>query len=428
MIIDVVIVSLLILVSGFFSMSEIAVVSAKNTLLEIEQKKGSRGAATALELKKGSDNFLSAVQIGVTLTSIVNGAYGGAKLSHYLVPFFNQFNISEPYSESVSFIVVVVLITYFSIILGELVPKTLALNNSTKLAIAVARPIKLISIAFYPIVRLLSASTNLFSRLINIKPADQAISEMELRAMLKTASMEGVIDLQENIIHEQVFYFSDKRARHIMTHRTDVEWVDIAKDKSEVIENLLQTKHNRILLCNNTLDDFVGLIIMKELLMELYEKGDNINLQHLIREPLIVPSTLRAQNLLSRFRQKHYSMAVVVDEYGSLEGIVTLHDIIENLLGSIPDEHENEEPDVFIRNENSALINGDAPIEVLTSFIDDFVIDFEEIDYSTVAGFVLTHINKIPQVGDTFDYEDITFEIVDVDGNKIDKVMLTKKQ
>lgn len=414
---------MLILLNGFFAMSEIAVVSAKSTYLEAASKRGSKGAERVLKLKADPDSFLSSVQVGITLIGIINGAYGGATLSSYLVPFFSQYSLTAPYAESISMIVVVFAITYLSIVVGELVPKTIALNNSGKVAIAVALPINIISLVFYPFVRFLALSTNLFNRLIGLKAEDNMVSEMELRSLLKTASLEGVIEKEENIIHEQVFYFSDKRTRHIMTHRTDVEWVDLSKDKKDIINDLLNTNHSRILACNKTLDDFVGVLYMKEFLIELYH-NDNIDIENLLKEPLIVPSTFRAQRILERFRLKHNYMAVVVDEYGSLDGIITLHDIIENLVGSIPDEHEVSEPDVYVRKDNSVLINGEAPIEVLAQFSDDIIIDFEEIDYSTVAGFVLSHINKIPQVGDMFDFENLRFEIVDIDGNKIDKVLL----
>lgn len=424
--IDILIILFLILLNGFFAMSEIAVVSAKKNKLETERKRGSKGASKALQLQADSESFLSSVQVGITLIGIVNGAYGGATLATYLVPFFDRFGWSAPYAETVSLIIVVALITYLSIVIGELVPKTIALNNAEKMAITVSRPIYAVSIVFYPFVRFLAVSTGLFNKLIGLKPKDEVISEIELRAMLKTASKEGIIEKEENIIHEQVFYFSDKRARHLMTHRTDIEWVDISKEKTEIIDDLLHTRHGRILVCNKTLDDFVGIVMMKELLSELYRKGD-VDLNQFVREPLIIPSTLRAQKVLQQFKHNHKFIAVVVDEYGSLDGIITLHDIIENLVGSIPNENETEEPDIFMRNENSALVNGEAAIEVLTNFIDDFIIDFQEIDYSTVAGFVLSHINKIPQVGDRFEYENTIFEIVDVDGNKIDKVMVTKK-
>lgn len=426
MIIDVVIILFLILLNGFFAMSEIAVVSAKSTYLEAARRNGSKGAEIAIKLKSDPDRFLSSVQVGITLIGIINGAYGGATLASHLMPFFKQFVAIASYADTISIIMVVFVITYLSIVIGELVPKTIALNNSGKVAIAVARPVHIVSMIFYPFVRFLALSTNLINRFIGLKSEESLISEMELRAMLKLASIEGVIEKEENIIHEHVFYFSDKRTRHIMTHRTDVEWVDISKSEDEVIRSLLQTKHSRILACNKTIDDFVGIIVMKELLLELY-KNDNVDIKLLLKEPIIVPSTLRAQKILDRFKQEHNFIAIVVDEYGSLDGIITLHDIIENFVGTIPDEHEIDEPDIFIRNKNSALINGEAPIEVLTQFVDDFIIDFEEIDYSTVAGFVLSHINKIPQVGDHFDFKNMIFEIVDIDGNKIDKILLILK-
>ncbi len=415
---------MLILLNGFFAMSEIAVVSAKSTYLDNARKEGSKGAQIAIKLKSDPDSFLSSVQVGITLIGIINGAYGGSTLSAHLVPFFSQFASISHYADTISIIIVVFIITYLSIVIGELVPKTIALNNSGRVAIAVSRPIQIVSIIFYPFVRFLAFSTNVFNKLIGLKSEESLISEMELRAMLKMASIEGVIEKEENIIHEHVFYFSDKRTRHIMTHRTDVEWVDISKDKDDVIEYLLKTKHSKILACNKSIDDFVGIIVMKELLLELY-KNDEIDIKSLLREPLIVPSSLRAQKIVDRFKQEHKFMAIVVDEYGSLDGIVTLHDIIENFVGSIPDEHERDEPDVFIRSDNSALISGEAPIEVLTQFVDDFIIDFEEIYYSTVAGFVLSHINKTPQIGDKFDFRNMTFEIVDIDGRKIDKILLT---
>ena len=425
--IEVLIILLLIVLNGFFALSEIAVVSSSKTKLESERKKGNSGAETALKLKADPDNFLSAVQVGITLIGIVNGAYGGSTLSVYVEPFFRQFAWSAPYASTISIILVVFLITYVSIVIGELVPKTIALNNPEKVSIFVSRPVHVVSIVFYPFVRLLAASTSLFNKLIGLKPVSGTLSEMELRAMLKTASKEGVIEREENIIHEQVFYFSDKRARHLMTHRTDVEWVNVLQKKEQIVADLLKCRHSKVLACNGKLDDFVGIISIKEFLIAYYANHD-FSLNELVQEPLIFPSSLRAQKVLETFRDKHKSFAVVVDEYGSLDGIITLHDIFENLVGTLVDENENEEPDIFMRNDHSALVNGEAPLEILTLFLDDFIIDFETIDYSTIAGFVLSNINKIPQVGDKFVYDNTEFEIVDVDGKKNDKVIITKKQ
>ncbi|MDD2327810.1 MAG: hemolysin family protein [bacterium] len=425
---DILIIFLLILLNGFFALSEIAIVSARRNKLEGERKKGSKGARRALGLRDEPDNFLSSVQVGITLIGIINGAYGGRAFAEYLVPLFQQFPVTAPFADAIAMVLVVFLITYLSIVVGELVPKTMALNNPEKLAIAAAPAIHLVSIIFYPFVKLLSHSTSVINRLIGIRPRSEVVSEMELRAMLKTASREGVIDAEENIIHEQVFYFSDKRAIHLMTHRTDLEWVDIDKGRDEVIQDLLKTKHSKILACRKKIDEFAGTITVRDLLLRLYNQ-EPFEIEDLILEPIIVPNTLRAQKVLENFKNNHKFVAVVVDEYGSLDGIITIHDIFENLVGAIPEESEepSADPLYFQRDETSALISGEAPIEILTRLDEEFIVDFDKIDYATVAGFVFECVNKIPFVGDTFEYDNLLFEIVDLDGNRIDKVLVTRK-
>ncbi|HHT34890.1 MAG TPA: HlyC/CorC family transporter [Bacteroidales bacterium] len=425
---DIIIIFLLILLNGFFALSEIAIVSARKNKLETERKRGSKGAQRALSLRAEPDNFLSSVQVGITLIGIINGAYGGQAFAVYLAPFFEQFPATAPFAEAIAMVLVVFLITYLSIVVGELVPKTMALNKPEKLAIAVAPAIHLVSIIFYPFVKLLSLSTSLINRLLGIGPRNEVVSEMELRAMLKTASREGVIDAEENIIHEQVFYFSDKKAIHLMTHRTDVEWVDIDKSREEIIQDLLQTRHSKILACRKKIDEFVGTITVRDLLLRLYNH-DSFGIEDLIMEPIIVPSTLRAQKVLENFKNNHKFVAVVVDEYGSLDGIITIHDIFENLVGAIPEENDEPtaDPIFYQRDDHSALVSGEAPIEILTRLDEEFIVDFDKIDYATVAGFVFACINKIPFVGDTFEYDNLLFEIVDLDGNKIDKVLVTRK-
>jgi putative hemolysin len=428
MLTDSIIVFALIVLNGFFALSEIAIVSARKDRLEAERRLGREGAARALKLRSEPDNFLSSVQVGITLIGIVNGAYGGQAFAVHLTPALERLAVTAPFAEAISMVVAVFAITFVSIVIGELVPKTIALNNPVKMAIAVAPVIHGISVVFYPFVKLLSASTGFVNRLTGLKPIEETVSEMELRAMLKTASLAGVIDAEENSIHEQVFYFSDKRAIHLMTHRTDVEWVDVSKGREEVIKELLQTKHSKILACRKVIDDFAGSISMRDFLLRLNERTP-FEIEELITEPLIVPNNLLAQKVLEHFRNNHKFVAVVVDEYGSLDGIITLHDIFENLVGAIPDETEDERPAplIVMRPDRSALVSGEAPIELLAQIDGDFIVNFDRIDYSTVAGFVLECINKIPAAGDRFDYGDLHFEIVEVEGNKIDKVSVTKK-
>lgn len=417
----------LVFVNGFFALSEIALVSSKKTRLETDSNEGHKGAKMALKLQSKSENFLSAIQIGMTLIGIINGVYGGVTIAAQVAPFFAQYSVLAPYADKISMLVVVFIITYFTIVIGELVPKTIALNNPEKVAKVVAIPIHYFSKAFYPFVILLSKSTNGLTKLLGIKKKTDVVSEMELRTMIKAASMQGIIEKEQDIIHERVFYFSDKRAKHLMTHRTDVDWIDINDTQAAKVDLILNSRHSKLIVCEDTLDNFVGIITVKEVLVELLSDRE-FSIKQLTVEPLIVPSTIRAQRVLDLFKKNQQYIAIVVDEYGNFEGIITLHDIIENLVGDIPQEDEEIEPDIFIREDNSALVNGDASIELMTHFIEDFVIDFEEIDYSTIAGFVLANINKMPQLGDKFEFEDLIFEIIDLDGNRIDKVLITKKQ
>ncbi len=420
------IIVVLIFVNGFFALSEIALVSSKKNRLESDKKKGHKGAKIALQLQSKSEDFLSAIQIGITLIGIINGVYGGVTIASKVAPLFYNIPIIAPYAETISLALVVFLITYISIVVGELVPKTIALNNPEKIAKIVAIPIHYFSKTFYPFVVLLSKSTNLLNKLLGIHKKTDVISEMELRSMIKHASVLGVIEKGQDIIHEKVFYFSDKRAKHLMTHRLDVEWIDINDTWPEVVDKILHSRHSKLIACQNTLDNFIGIVTVKEVLVELLIK-DDFTIRQFIAEPLIVPSNIRAQRVLDLFKIKQQYVAIVVDEYGNFEGIITLHDIIENLVGEMPDEDEDIEPDVYIREDKSALVSGDASIEVMSEFIDGFFIDFEEIDYSTIAGFVLANINKIPQLGDKFEYEDLIFQIMELDGNRIDKILITKK-
>lgn len=415
----------LILLNGFFALSEIALVSAKRARLEQKKVEGSKGAKIALKLLDDSENFLSAVQVGITLVGIVTGMYGGMQIADEVTPFFQQFTLTAPYAAEVSLILTVVLITYVSIVIGELVPKTIALSNPDKVAITVAPIVFYFSAIFYPFVKLLSFSTFLVNKMLGIKKHTEQLTEAELRQMIKIASTEGVIEKEQNIIHEKVFYFADKRAKHIMTHRTDVEWIDLNEPEKKIREQLYNSHHSKLICCNGELDNFVGILHLKDYFRSLSSK-DEWNIRENLYEPLIVPENMDAQNVLTLLRQKKTHICCVVNEYGGFEGLITLHDIIENIVGQIPEEGEIVEPDVFIREDKSVLVSGDAPVETLTEVMEDFTIDFEKIDYSTVAGFVFNQLNKIPQVGDKFEYLDYKIEVVDVDGNKTDKVLISK--
>jgi len=422
---EILVLAILILVNGFFALSEIALVSSKRSRLEQSRIVGSKGAKVALKLLDNSENFLSAIQVGITLIGIVTGVYGGLNIADDVTPFFQKFDITNNYASQIALTLTVAIITFFSIVIGELVPKTIALNNPDKIAIRVAPMIYYFSSVFYPFVWLLSISTSFVNKLIGIKKQTEQMTEAELRHMIKVASSEGVIEKGQNIIHEKVFYFADKKAKHIMTHRTDVEWINIDDDFEEIKIKLFDTQHSKIVCCNGSLDKFKGIIYLRDFYKSISETAI-FNISTIIIEPLIVPNNIDAQKVLELFRHKKVHLCCVVNEYGGFEGLITLHDIVENIVGQIPEEGELYEPDVFIRDDNSVLVSGGAPIETLNEIIIDFTVDFDKIDYSTVAGFVFNQIGKIPQVGDKIDYMDYKIEIVDIDGNKIDKILITK--
>ncbi len=424
---EILVLGLLILLNGFFALSEIALVSSKKGRLEQMKIDGRRGSKTALRLLENPENFLSAVQVGITLIGIVTGVYGGLNIAEDIAPFFQRIQLVETSAHEIALALTIVTITYFSIVIGELVPKTIALSNPEKIAIKIAPVIYYFSKLFYPFVKFLSVSTSLLNNLIGLEKRSEQFTETELKQMLKTASHEGVIGKEQNLIHEKVFYFADKKAKHIMTHRVDVEWIDLKDAEEDVKTAILKSRHSKIICCNDGLENFTGVLFIKDYLLAC-NSGNSIYIPDLLIQPLIVPENVEARKVLQIFRQKQTYFCIVVNEYGSFEGIITLHDIVENIIGDMPEEGESDEPDIYIRDDKSVLVSGDAPVEVLDGIIEGFIINFEEIDYSTVAGFVLSNINKVPQIGDKFDYKHYLFEIVDIDGNRVDKVLISRKK
>ena len=423
---ELLVIFILILLNGFFALSEIALVSSKKSRLEQLRKEGRKGADTALRLLENSESFLSAVQVGITFIGIVTGVYGGISIADEITPFFQNFEIFSNSADEISLTITVLTITYFSIVIGELVPKTIALSNPEKIAVRIAPTIYRFSIVFYPVVKFLSFSTSLINRLIGIGKRNDQITEGELRHLLKTASKEGVIEKYENLIHEKVFYFSDKKAKHIMTHRMDIDWVDMHQPMHVINETILRSKHSRLVCSRGNLDDFQGIFNVRDFLIA-YPSNKEFSISGILLQPLIVPESAEVQVILKQFKQNKIHFCIVVNEFGSLEGIITPHDILENLIGAIPEEGVPFEPDIFVRDDKSYLVSGDAPAEILDGIFENYITDLENIDYSTVAGFVIKNIDKSPQIGDKFTFNGYIIEIVDIDGNRIDKLLIRKK-
>jgi len=422
---ELIVLSILFLLNGFFALSEIAVVSSKSSRLENFKSKGSKGAAIALQLQSDAENFLSAIQVGITLISIITGLYGGSSIADKLMPYISGIPFAAPYAHEIALLLAVIVITYLSIVVGELVPKTIALSKPERIAVFVAPLIYYFSKVLFPFVWLLSASTNFIVKLLGVKKQMEQLTEAELRQMIKTASDEGVIEEEQNEIHEKLFYFSDKKAHHIMTHRTDIEWLDVNESPAEIRKFINNSKHSKIVCCDDSLDNFKGVMYVNEYYRTVIQKKP-LDINALIKEPFIVPEKVEAQKVLNELRKKENRVCFVVNEYGGFEGIITMYDILENLVGEMQQEGEKTEPDIFIREDNSILINGDAPVEILADVIEGFEIDFSETEYSTVAGFVLSRLNHIPVTGEKFSSHNYIFEVIDMDGNRIDKLLLVK--
>jgi putative hemolysin len=424
---EIVIIGLLILLNGFFALSEIALVSSKRSRLEQMKTRNVPGAKTALRLRNNSEGFLSAIQVGITLIGIITGVYGGINIAEEIAPFFSRFGLIAGAAHEIALAVTIITITYFSIVIGELVPKTIALSNPEKIAVRIAQPIYYFSILFYPFVKFLSFSTSLINKLLGIKRHNEQLTEAEIRQMIKMASHEGVIEKSQNMIHEKVFYFSDKKARHIMTHRVEVEWIDLNKPENQIREEILHARHS-ILVCGvGNLDNFDGVLLLKDYFLAA-SGTEKFSVRELLTQPIIVPENMDANRVMDMLKKNKKHFCIVVNEYGSFEGIITLHDILENLVGDIPEEGESYEPDIFVRDDKSYLVSGDAPVEVLDGILENYMTDFEKIDYSTVAGFVLFNIKKIPRIGDKFDIGSYTIEIVDIDGKRVDKILIRKNE
>lgn len=415
---------LLFLLNGAFALSEIALVSSKKARLEQEKKDGNSGAKYALKLLKDPDKFLAAIQVGITLIGIVTGAYGGTNIADDVTPLFVKIPFTAKYAGEIAMILTVGVITFVSIVIGELVPKTIALSNPSKIAMKVAPSIYYFSKFFSVFVKSLSASTHFIDKIIGVKRQSDQITEAELKQMLKTATDEGVIEEEQNDMHENIFYFSDKKAKHIMTPRVDVEWIDLNAPRDKFIADLSSVTHSVIICSKEVIDNIEGLLYVKDFYKYGLHAPENFNVADYIIEPTFVHKNCDAQKVLDIFKHKRIHTCCVVDEYGGFEGIITKYDILESIVGQIPDTNDPE-PGIFVRDDGSTLISGDMPIESLVDVIDGFPIDFDELGYSTVAGFVLKHIDKLPMIGDKFQFMGYTIEIVDIDGKKIDKILIS---
>jgi putative hemolysin len=425
---EIIIILLLIIANGIFSMSEIAIVSARKALLKQRAEDGDLKAQKALELAEEPTQFLSTVQVGITLIGILAGAYGGAKLAENLAAYIEIFPLLAPYSGAISIILVVLAITYLTLVIGELVPKRIALSDPDKIALRVASPMTTFSRIASPIIFLLSASTDLILGIFGVKKYEEPkLTEEELKVMLDEGATAGVIEEEEQDIMERVFRLGDRRADAVMTPRKEIVWLDINDTPEAIREKLSSGPYSLFPVCKSRLDNVLGIVQSKDLLY-CSIKDEKVNLKSNLLPPLFVPESMKALKVIERFKRTGIHLAIVVDEYGSVQGLVTLTDLLEELVGDIPHIAELAEPQIMQREDGSWLLDGMLPID---EFKENFHISElpgeEEELYQTVGGFVMMHLEKIPQAGDHFEWNEYRFEVVDMDEHRVDKVLLSPK-
>jgi putative hemolysin len=423
---EIVIILLLILANGVFAMSEIAVVAARKIRLQQRAEEGDHRAEAALALANAPAQFLSTVQFGITLVGILAGAYGGARLSAPLAEFFRGVPELAAYAEAIALGLVVAGITVLSLIFGELVPKNIGLQYPELIASWVARPMMMLSKIGAPVIKGLTGTTALITRIFGLKANAQAgLTEDEIRAVISEGAESGVIEAAEESIVQRVFQLGDQRVAAIMTPRVDIEWVDVDITPDQLREFLASHAHTQFVVCQGDLDNVLGTVRSADLLPAVL-RGGAIQLRTLIREALFVPDSMRAFPLLEAFRSSHKHVAIVMDEFGAVEGLVTVTDLLEGLVGALPGDATEARGAFVPRGDGSWLVEGSASMEEVVAKFDLQVPEEEAGAYHTIAGFVMARLGHIPRPADSFEFGGLRFEVVDMDGRRVDKVMVSR--
>ncbi len=419
------IIILLIVGNGIFSLSEIAVVSSRKSRLQQLAEEGSSGATAALDLLNVPNRLFSTIQIGITLVGTLAGAFGGATIAESLAVRLEEIPLLAPNSELISIGAVVLLITYLTLILGELVPKRLALTSPEKIASKVSPYLSTLSAIASPIVSILSFSTDLVMKVLRVKPSPEpSVTEEEIRVLIDQGTSAGVIEEVEQDIVERVFRLGDRRVEALMTPRSEVVWLDVDDTPEAIREKISIHPYSLFPVCRGSLDEVLGVVQAKDLLSCTMKEG-HIDLKDSLLPPLLVPASTKAFKVLERFKETGIHLALILDEYGAVQGVVTLTDLLEALVGDIPHIDELSEPQVIRRDDGSYLIDGMLPVDELKELLEIERLPEEESGlYQTVGGFVMMHLEKVPLSGDNFVWQGLRFEVVDMDDNRVDKLLV----
>ena len=411
----------LILTNGLFVMSEIALVSARKARLENMAAKGDEMARRALDLSNKPEVFLSAAQIGITLIAILTGVYSGERFSVYLVPFFEKLGFLKNYAEGISLTIVVIIVTFFSILFGELIPKRLGLLRAEKISKLVAGPVLVFAKITHPFVWLLNKISNMFFFIFNVKKSkDDAVTEEEIKTMISEGTEAGTIEEEEREIIERVFHLGDRNITSLMTHRSDIIWFDLEDNEEKIKEKIISEPHSVYPICDGEIDNIKGVVSIKD----LYITDDRVKFKEVMKPAMFVPENNTPYQVLEKFKQTQHHSCFIVDEYGTMQGLITLNDILEAIVGDIP-QQDLTDYEVTEREDGSFLVDAQIPFyDFLSRFDKAAWMNEGEHEFDTLAGFILHELERIPHAGDKFDWKGFRFEIIDMDGHRIDKVLV----
>lgn len=403
-------------------MAEIALVSARKSRLEHLADKGDKNAKLALELANKPEKFLSAAQIGITLIAILTGVFSGEKFAPYLQPSLEKVSFIGDYADTVATTIIVVLVTFLSIVFGELIPKRIGLLRAERIAKMVAAPMNFFSSFTHPFGWLLNNTSNLFFRVFNIKRMkDDAITEEEIKTMITEGAVAGTIDEAEQEIIERVFHLSDRNITSLMTHRSDIVWFNLDDNEENIKEKILAEPHSVYPICEGSIDEIKGYVSIKD----LYITPDHRLFKDIMQPALFIPQNNSPYQVLEKFKQSHRHSCFIVDEYGSVLGMITLNDILEAIVGDIP-QPDVEDYEIIKRDDGTYLVDGQIPFyDFLTRFEKTEWMHEGEHDFDTIAGFILHDLEKIPKPGDKLEWKGFKLEVMDMDGHRIDKILVS---
>jgi putative hemolysin len=422
---EIIIILILILINGYLSMAELAVVSVRKAKLQKYIDEGNKNAMIVAKLGEDPNEFLSTAQIGISLTAVLTGAFGGATLSEPLAAAISFI----PYSGIISVVVVVVLSTYLTLVVGEIVPKVIALNDPERVSLKVAKPMLILTKVSKPISLILAKSSRFLLWLMRIEDkSDDIVTEEEIELMIKEGREDGTIEQEEEDIIKRVFKLDDQKVESIMTPRNEIIWIDLEDDRDINKIKIIESKRSIFPIAKGELDDFIGVVQAKDILSVMFS-DEEFDVHKIVKDPLVVSEHLETLELLKEFKenQEYVHMSLVVDEFGSVEGLITLNDLLEGIVGDIPGIDEEDEPQAIQRDDGTWLIDGRYPIDRFKELFNfnDKLPDEDEDNYTTLAGFILSLSGTIPNEEDKYECGRFLFEIIDIDGHQIDKVLVT---